>query len=438
MLPAGRLCGKPDHQGFPTGLCYKNGLFVRSYGATGEVMAALLQDIRATGCPMSQASDLTRCFAPYDQATTLIAVIELSLSSWLIAGMIPGFERQPLKKMAPDEAGLLRLLERWREEAVTAGSAINRVSVAFEAGRDGFWLARWLRTRGIDAHVIHSSSVAVSREHRRAKTDRLDTALLMRVFIGWLRGERGHCSMVAVPSIEEEDAKRPNRERENLVGERTRIINRMKSALARLGIRGFKPELRKAPQRLDTLSTPEGMPIPINTLDEFRRDLVRLALVREQIDAIERTRIAQLEAAPKTGPHAMVRLLAKILGLGIETADMLVNEVLSRNLRDRRAVARYAGLTGSPDESGKKRRERGLAKAGNARVRRGLVQLAWRFLLFQKESALVLWFRARTESAAGVRKTKMIVALARKLLIALWRMVTTGEVPAGVVLRPSP
>jgi transposase len=401
-------------------------------------MAALLQDIRATGCPMSQASDLTRCFAPYDQATTLIAVIELSLSSWLIAGMIPGFERQPLKKMAPDEAGLLQLLERWREEAVTAGSAINRVSVAFEAGRDGFWLARWLRTRGIDAHVIHSSSVAVSREHRRAKTDRLDTALLMRVFIGWLRGERGHCSMVAVPSIEEEDAKRPNRERENLVGERTRIINRMKSALARLGIRGFKPELRKAPQRLDTLSTPEGIPIPINTLDEFRRDLVRLALVREQIDAIERTRIAQLEAAPKTGPHAMVRLLAKILGLGIETADMLVNEVLSRNLRDRRAVARYAGLTGSPDESGKKRRERGLAKAGNARVRRGLVQLAWRFLLFQKESALVLWFRARTESAAGVRKTKMIVALARKLLIALWRMVTTGEVPAGVVLRPSP
>jgi transposase len=386
---------------------------------------------------MSQANDLTRCLGPYDQATTLIAVIELSLSSWLIAGMVPGLERQPLKKMAPDEAGLLRLLERWREEAVKAGSAINRMSVAFEAGRDGFWLARWLRTRGIDAHVIHSSSVAVSREHRRAKTDRLDTALLMRVFIGWLRGERGHCSMVAVPSIEEEDAKRPNRERENLVGERTRIINRMKSALARLGIRGFKPELRKALQRLDTLLTPEGTPIPVNTLDEFRRDFARLVLVREQIDAIERTRIARLEAAPKTGPHAMVRLLANILGLGIETADMLVNEVLSRHLRDRRAVARYAGLTGSPDESGKKRRERGLAKAGNARVRRGLIQLAWRFLLFQKESALVLWFRARTESATGVRKTKLIVALARKLLIALWRMVTTGEVPAGVVLRPS-
>src|SRR4051812_7605061 len=243
--------------------------------------------------------------------------------------------------------------------------------------------------------------------------------------------------MVAVPSIEEEDAKRPNRERENLVGERTRIINRMKSALARLGIRGFKPELRKAPQRLDTLSTPEGIPIPINTLDEFRRDLVRLALVREQIDAIERTRIAQLEAAPKTGLHAMVRLLAKILGLGIETADMLVNEVLSRNLRDRRAVARYAGLTGSPDESGAKRREKGLARVGNARVRRSMLQLAWRFLRFQADSDLARWYRARTADGRGATRKTLIVALARKLLIALWRLATTGDLSQGIILRPA-
>jgi transposase len=367
----------------------------------------------------------------------LIAVVELSLSSWLIAGLIPGVERNPLKKMEPDPAGLQRLLEKWREEAIKAGSAITRVAIAFEAGRDGFWLARWLAARGIEAHVIHSSSVAVSREHRRAKTDRLDTAMLMRVFVGWLRGERGHCSMVAVPSMEEEDARRPNRERENLVGERTRIINRMKGALARLGIRGFKPELRKAPKRLDSLLTPEGTAIPPNTLEEIRRDLARLVLVREQIDVIEKARLAHLASAPESGPHAMVRLLASIVGVGIETADMLVNEVLSRNLRDRRAVARYAGLTGSPDESGKKRREKGLAKAGNARVRRGLIQLAWRFLLFQKESALVLWFRARTEGPAAGRKTKFIVALARKLLIVLWRMVTIGEIPAGVVLRPA-
>jgi transposase len=239
--------------------------------------------------------------------------------------------------------------------------------------------------------------------------------------------------MVAIPTIEEEDAKRPSRERESLVGERTRIVNRMKSALARLGIRGFKPELRKAPQRLEALRTPEDMPIPPNMLDELRRDMARLAVVREQIDAIERARLVRLERAPAAGPHAMVRLLARVIGVGVETADMLVQEVLSRGLRDRRAVARYAGLTGSPAESGSKRREKGLAKSGNVRVRCGLIQLAWRFLRFQKESALVQWYHART--AQGARKTTMIVALARKLLIALWRMVTMGEVPHGVVLR---
>ena len=170
----------------------------------------------------------------------------------------------------------------------------------------------------------------------------------------------------------------------------------------------------------------------------MRRDLTRLALIREQIEAIECARVARLEKAPKTGPDAMIRMLASIRGVGIETAEMLVQEVLSRNLRDRRAVGRYAGLTGAPDESGSKRREKGLAKSGNARVRRGLIQLAWRFLLFQKDSALAQWFRSRTEGVKGARKTKMIVALARKLLIALWRMVTTGEVPHGVVLRDRP
>ena len=167
----------------------------------------------------------------------------------------------------------------------------------------------------------------------------------------------------------------------------------------------------------------------------MQRDLTRLALIREQIKAIEQARLARLEQAPQTGPNAMIRMLASIRGVGIETAEMLVQEVLSRNLRDRRAVGRYAGLTGAPDESGSKRREKGLAKSGNARVRRGLIQLAWRFLLFQKDSALAQWFRSRTEGVKGARKTKMIVALARKLLIALWRMVTTGEVPHGVVLR---
>jgi transposase len=385
---------------------------------------------------MTQVDNLSRSVDAFDQDASLTVVVEMSEASWLVTGMVPGVDRRPLKKLEPDPDALLRLVEHWRSEAEKTGRTIERVALAYEAGRDGFWLARWLRVRGIEVHVIHSTSVAVSREHRRAKTDRLDAAMLMRVFLGWLRGERGHCGMVAIPTLEEEDAKRPSRERESLVGERTRIVNRMKSALARLGIRGFKPKLRKAPERLAALRTPEGGAIPANMLDEFRRDMARLAVVRGQIEEIEQARLERLEQAPAAKPNAMVHLLARIIGVGIETADMLVREVLSRNLRDRRAVARYAGLTGSPDESGSMRREKGLARSGNARVRRGLIQLAWRFLMFQKDSALVRWYRSRTEGPKGARKTTMIVALARKLLIALWRMVTTGVVPEGVVLRP--
>jgi transposase len=385
---------------------------------------------------MQKLNDLSRSLTVLKGDSTLIAVIEMSQSSWLIAGIVPGVERQPLKKLAVDESALLKLLNRWREEAEKAGRRIERIAVAFEAGRDGFWLARWLRARDIEAHVIHASSVAVSREHRRAKTDRLDTELLKRAFLGWLRGERDHCKMAAIPTTKDEDAKRPNRERESLVGEQTRIINRMKAALIRLGIRGFNPKLKKAAGRLEDLRTPEDEPIPPNTLAELRRDMERRRLVREQIRQIEEARLERLEQASGDGPHAMVRLLARVIGVGIETADMLVQEVLSRNMRDRRAVARYSGLTGSPDESGKKRREKGLARSGNARVRRGMIQLAWRFLMFQKDSALARWFRARTENARGTRKS-MIVALARKLLIALWRLVREGVVPDGVILRPA-
>jgi len=320
---------------------------------------------------MPQLNDLSRSLIALDQNSTIIAVVELSHSSWLVGGVVPGIERQPHKKLEPSPERLLALLHRWRDEAVRAGSTITRIALAFEAGRDGFWLARWLAARGVEAHVIHASSLAVSREHRRAKTDRLDTELLKRGFLGWLRGERGHCSMARVPTIAEEDAKRPNR------------------------------------------------------------------VVISQIRQIEEARQKRLDQQHETGPHAMVRLLARIVGVGVETADMLVHEVLSRPMRDRRAVARYAGLTGSPDESGVQRREQGLARAGNARVRRGMIQLAWRFLMFQKESALTLWYRARTaDRRSGTRKT-MIVALARKLIIALWRFVTTGEPLEGVVLRPA-
>jgi transposase len=386
--------------------------------------------------PVQKLNDLSRSLNPLEPDGTLITVIEMSQSSWLVAGIVPGVERQPLKKLKVDEGALLKLLHRWREEAEKTGHRIKRICVALEAGRDGFWLARWLRARDIEAHVIHASSVAVPREHRRAKTDRLDTELLKRAFLGWLRGERDHCKMVAIPTIKDEDAKRPNRERESLVGEQNRIINRMKATLIRLGIRGFNPKLKKAAERLEGLRTAEGEPIPPNTLAELHRDIVRRRLVSDQIQQIEDARLERLKQAPSDGPHAMVRLLARVIGIGIETADMLVQEVLSRNMRDRRAVARYAGLTGSPDESGTKRREKGLARSGNARVRRGMIQLAWRFLMFQKDSALAQWFRSRTENSPGTRKP-MIVALARKLLIALWRLVQEGVVPEGMILRPA-
>lgn len=211
---------------------------------------------------MIQVDDLSRSLIAFEQISTLVIVVELSQSSWLAAGVVPGIERRPLKKLDPDPTALLHLVEGWRDRATKAGRAITRTVLAFESGRDGFWLARWLRVRGVETFVMHSTSVAVSREPRRAKTDRLDTEMLIRVFLGWLRGEPRHCKMVAIPTLEEEDARRPSREREILVGERTRIINRMKAALVRLGIRGFKPGLLTAPQKLDALRTPEETPIP--------------------------------------------------------------------------------------------------------------------------------------------------------------------------------
>jgi len=387
---------------------------------------------------MSNRNDQSKkSFTAFDQGTTLLAVVELSRNFWLVAGIVPGIERQPSKKLAADENKLLTLVRQWQQRAVKAGGEIKRIVVAFEAGRDGFWLARWLRARGIEAYVIHATSIAVSREHRRAKTDRLDTEHLKRVVLGWLRGEPDHCRMVAIPTIEEEDAKRPNRERETLVRECTRIVNRMKACLARFGVRGLNLTLRKAADQLETLVTPEGMRLPPLTLAEMLRDIARLRLLREQIRIIEKARVQRLKAAPVTRANMMVYLIARVVGIGIETADMLVHEILSRKLRDRRAVARYAGLTGSPDESGNRRREKGLARAGNARVRRGMIQLAWRFLRSHPGSARAQWYNKRAADGRGSIRKTMIVALARKLLIVLWRMVTTGEVPADIKLRPA-
>ena len=264
-----------------------------------------------------QRNDLSRSLVAFEQNSTLVAVIELSLKNWLVVGLVPGVERSPLKKQGTDPNALLALLGRWRTEANRAGRQVDRIVVAFETGRDGFWLARWLRTHAIESYVIHPTSIAVSREHRRAKSDRLDTKLLMRSVLGWLRGEVKHCSMVAIPTLAEEDARRPNREHEMLVKERGRIINRAKAALVRLGVRTFNIKLRKAVDKLADLRIPEGVPLPANTLDELRRDMARLQLIREQIKAIEKTRLARLKTAPQQGAHPMLLMLAKVLGIGL-------------------------------------------------------------------------------------------------------------------------
>jgi transposase len=386
---------------------------------------------------MVKPDDLSKPPVAFDHDSTLVVVLEMSGRSWLAAAIVPGVDRRPLQKLPVDEHRLFQLLERWRGEARQRGKTITRVVLAHEAGRDGFWLARWLRARGVEVRVIHPTSIAVSREARRAKTDRLDTGMLMRALLGWLRAEPDCCRMVAIPSPEEGDLRRPGREREQLVGERTRVTNRIKSTMARLGIRGFKPGLAKAATRLAELRTAEGEPIPPRARRELERALERLRLLKGQIAAIEAEREAALAAAPAEGANAMIRLLAQLRGIGIETAEMLVREVLSRDLRDRRALARFAGLTGTPDESGARRRQKGIARAGHRRVRRGLIQLAWRLLQFQPDSELAQWYRRRVAGAGGAGRKTFIVALARKALIALWRFATAGEVPRGFGLRPA-
>jgi transposase len=215
------------------------------------------------------------------------------------------------------------------------------------------------------------------------------------------------------------------------------VTNRIKSAMARLGIRGFKPGLARAAARLAELRTAEGGPIPPQTRRELDRALERLRLLKGQIAAIEAEREAAIAAAPAGRENAMIRLLARVRGIGVETAEMLVREVLSRDLRDRRALARFAGLTGTPDESGARRRQKGIARAGHRRVRGGMIQLAWRVLQFQGGSELARWYLRRVAGAGGVGRKTFIVALARKLLIALWRFAAAGEVPRGFVLRPA-
>ena len=376
-----------------------------------------------------------------DPATTITAVVELSKRTWLVGGHVPGLERRPLKKTEDRAAGLLRILTNWRKRAEQAGRSIAHIVVAFEAGRDGFWLARWLRRTGIEAFVIHPSSIPVPRG-ARVKTDRIDTGMLLRAFSAWLRGEPDACRMVAIPAREEEDLRRPSRERAELVTERTRLRNRIRSLLTVHGLSEINPNSPATFRKLEQLRTAEGEPLPPHARAEIERLFERLALVKNQIKVIEADYARRtVENKRVEGEHSFAaqarrrfQQLVTVTGMGAATAATLVAEVFMRNFADRRALARFVGLTGTPDESGSRRRDRGLMKAGSKRVRHIMIQLAWRMLYHQPNSALVQWYRDRVAKANGAGRKTFIVALARKLLIALWRFVQSGQVPEGMRL----
>lgn len=370
--------------------------------------------------------------ATFEHDSTLVVALELSGKTWQVGAVVPGIARRPQRGLpAGDLAGLLRVVEGWRAEARKAGCVVGRVVLIYEAGRDGFWIARCLLAQGIEVQVVHPASIPVPRRRRRAKTDRIDIAMLLRTLLAWLRGEPHVCSMVRIPSEAEEDMRRPGRERERLVSERVQLENRITSLLCLHGVAGFKPRPRKAMQQLEELRGFAGAPLPEKTMAELRRLMARHRLVSDQLKELEAERAEVVKVVAPERVERMIQLLAYIVGLGVETATLLVHEMFCRPFRDRRRVASLAGLTGTPFQSGGMDREQGISKSGNPRVRRILMQLAWRWLRFQPQSDLSLWFVERTAGAKGRLRKVMIVAMARKLLIALWRYLETGELPAG-------
>ncbi|MBV8576550.1 MAG: IS110 family transposase, partial [Acetobacteraceae bacterium] len=321
-----------------------------------------------------------------------------------------------------------------KAEAKKAGYQVSRVVLGYEAGRDGFWIARALRERGIEVYVMHAASIAVDRRGRRAKTDRIDIDMLLGALLGWLRGEPRRCTMAPIPTAAEEDMREPGREREAVTAARLKIENQIGSLLNRYGICGFKPRLKKAAQHLEQLRTPDGKALLAKTMDRLRRLMAQHRLLTEQLKDIETARQQVVAVVAPDRIERMIQLLVHIVGLGVETATTLVHEVFSRRFRDRRAIAAFVGLAGTPFNSGGSTREQGISKNGNPRVRRIMTQLMWRWLKFQPDSDLTKWFLERTSGAKGRIKKIMAVALARKLLVALWRYVETGVLPDGARL----
>lgn len=370
-----------------------------------------------------------------DHESAIHLALELSRSVWLIAARLPGAAKSSLHRIdAGDTAALLNLAASLRAQVAAKFGLTAEVICCFEAGRDGFRLHRLLTDKGISTYVLEPTSIRVSRRARRAKADRLDAEGLLRVLAAYLRGDRQICSMVRVPSPEEEDAKRPHREREYLVQERARIENRVGALLATQGIRG-RPPLRSRARDLAALRTGDGRALPGHLRAELDRLHRRLVLTLELIREVEAERSAALAAAPQDESCRKVAALCRIRGIGETFATVLTREVLSRPFGNRRQLASYVGLAPTPHQSGDTDRDRRISRAGNPRARTTLIRLAWLWLRYQPGSALARWFRERVGSLRGRTRRIAIVAMARKLLIALWRYVETGVVPEGVAIR---
>jgi transposase len=382
---------------------------------------------------MEAIFDAHKPAAAFDHDSTLVLALELSGKAWELAAVVPGVTRRPRKRFDIRSVdAVLATIDRWRGEATAAGRPVTRVVLTYEAGRDGFWLARHLTAHGIEVHVMQPSSVAVERRGRRAKTDRLDLEMLLGAFLRWLRSEPRACTMVRVPSIEEEDARFPGRARTEVIGERVAVENRIENLLCLHGIGGFNPRLKKAAEKLEMLRTFAGAALPPKMMDELRRLMAMHRLLTGQLAAIEAARDRVLAVPDPDRAERMIQLLVRIYGLGVETATTLVREVFSRPFKDRRALAAFVGLTGTPFQSGGIDREQGISKNGSPRVRGCLQNLAWRWLRHQADSPLSRWFAERTGGAKGRVRKIMAVALARKLLVMLWRYVETGALPEGV------
>jgi transposase len=366
---------------------------------------------------------------------TIFVTVELSQKTWLVTLHSPDRDRISRHKLAGgDHCGLLALLANIQARAAGKLGWAPKVVSCYEAGYDGFWLHRLLMAAGITNLVFDPASIAVEQRSRRAKTDRIDGELLLRTLMAHLRGEPRVVRIVQVPSVEQEDARRASRERDRLVKEQTAHSNRIKALLRLSGMAVGYPRRRDWLHWLDRQRDWQGQPLSPHLLAEVTREHARLMLVRQQLVALEQAQAAQAPTVPAATAERR-DLLQRLKALGPAFATTLTNEVFYKDFRNRRQVGAYCGVTPSPWRSGGIDREQGISKAGNPRARLKAIELAWLWLRHQPESELSRWFRTRTANAGKRARRIAIVALARKLIVALWRYLTTGLVPAGAAMK---